>query len=208
MATNDERFVRNYLRRRMGNFEHDLCTTVDSILQALGYEPTVVRHSYQQQQQLLSLDSNDIDADYPSSRLPTSSAAGDVLRSEPRSVVVPWSRRRGWYWARRRGRGHIMPSDRLRPGVALLFQCFPVKSFCHLLRLQFDTHLQQRFIQSLAQQHQCCIVFVFFFFLLHSRFVERSVFVSLLGNNLEIQKSAIPLPLSFAPAAFDQVFCC
>jgi hypothetical protein len=106
------------------------------------------------------------------------------------------------------GGGHIMPSDRLRPGVALLFQCFPVKSFCHLLRLQFDTHLQQRFIQSLAQQHQCCIVFVFFFFLLHSRFVERSVFVSLLGNNLEIQKSAIPLPLSFAPAAFDQVFCC
>ena len=77
-----------YAHRRMGNFEHDLCTTVDSILKALGCEPTVVRHSYnQQQQQLLSLDSSDTDVDIPSSGLP--SAVADVLRPVPRSVAVP-----------------------------------------------------------------------------------------------------------------------
>lgn len=37
--------------RRMGNFEHTLCTTVDAILEALGYEPTVVRQCYQQHYQ-------------------------------------------------------------------------------------------------------------------------------------------------------------
>lgn len=31
----------------MGNFEQDLCTTVDAILEALGYEPNIVRSQYQ-----------------------------------------------------------------------------------------------------------------------------------------------------------------
>ena len=42
------------LFRRMHNFENDLCTTVDAILEILGHKPKVAREQYETHQQLAS----------------------------------------------------------------------------------------------------------------------------------------------------------